>query len=252
MAGSNKDVKKYTVLEGDTAESVAEKFGISVDTVKWANDLRGSNLVVGTEMDILPRDGILYTVKEGDTIDKIAEKYKSDASLITTYNDLELNGLTSGLRIMLPSGSLPESERPGYVAPVSNSNSFSSRGGGSNLGWGFRSGSVGNRYAFGNCTFYVYERRAAIGRPVGSFWGNANTWARAAGAQGYTVNRTPLAGAVLVDTAGYYGHVGVVESVMPNGDVHITEMNNYAYGGFNIVNSRVLTPGQAALYQYIH
>ena len=36
-------------------------------------------------------------------------------------------------------------------------------------------------------------------RQVGSFWGNANTWASSAAAAGYTVNRTPEAGAVLVD-----------------------------------------------------
>ncbi len=91
-----------------------------------------------------------------------------------------------------------------------------------------------------------------MGRPVGSFWGNANTWASSARSAGYAVNRTPAAGAVLVDQAGYFGHVAVVERVLPNGDVYITEMNNYAYGGFNIVNDRTISAGQASAYWYIH
>jgi surface antigen len=111
---------------------------------------------------------------------------------------------------------------------------------------------AGNRYAAGNCTWYAYERRAQMGRPVGSFWGNANTWASSARAAGYVVNRTPAAGAVFTDQAGYFGHVGVVERVLDNGDVYITEMNNYAYGGFNVVNDRTISAGQAAAYQYIH
>jgi len=250
---ASRHVEKYTVLDGDTVDSVAAKFNISTNTVKWANDLTGNSLVVGAELEILPRDGVLYTVKDGDTIEKIAEKYKSEAALITAYNDLELNGVTAGLRIVVPGGELPEAERPGYVAPRLVSNSGGGTVSGSlGYGWGGRAGSVGNRYAFGNCTFYAYERRAALGRPVGSFWGNAKTWAGFAQAQGYAVNRTPAAGAVLVDTQGYYGHVAVVERVLANGDVVISEMNNYAYGGFNIVNNRTLTPGQAALYQYVH
>ena len=59
------------------------------------------------------------------------------------------------------------------------------------------------------------------------------------------------AGAVLVE-AGSPGHIGVVEQVLPNGDVVISEMNNAAYGGFNIVNNRTIPAGQASLYQYVH
>jgi surface antigen len=59
-------------------------------------------------------------------------------------------------------------------------------------------------------------------------------------------------GAVLVDQAGYFGHVAVVERVMGNGDVVVSEMNNYAYGGFNIVNQRTISAGQAGAYLYIH
>jgi len=243
VSSAGRDITSYTVQEGDNAEGVAAKFGISKDTLKWANSLTSDELAAGTTLDILPRDGIVYTVKDGDTAESIAEKYKSDASVITTFNDLDISGVTSGLKIVVPNGVLPNTERPGYVAPV-----VASTGG---YYGGYRAGSVGNRYAFGNCTWYVYEMRAKVGRAVGSFWGNGGSWGYSAGASGYKVNNSPAAGAVLVEP-GSPGHVAFVEYVLPNGDVFISEMNNSAYGGFNRVNTRTISAGQASLYRYIH
>lgn len=243
VSAASRNIVNYTVQPGDTVESLAKKFEISQNTIKWANDLTTDNLTVGKSLDILPRNGIVYTIKSGDSARSLAEKYKADASLITTYNDLEISGITPGLKIIIPNGVLPSNERPGYVAPVTT-------GGGGYFG-GFRAGSVGNRYAFGNCTWYAYERRAAMGSPVGSFWGNGGSWGYSAMASGYTVNNTPSAGAVLVEQ-GSPGHVAVVESVKANGDVVLSEMNNAAYGGFNIINNRTVPASQAGLYQYIH
>lgn len=244
---SSREITKHTVQPGDTVDTLAKKYGISKDTIRWANDLTSDNLQAGTELVILPRDGILYTVQSGDTIESIADKYKADASVIRTYNDLEISGLSKGQKIIIPSGVLPTEERPGYVAPyvaptpASNSGYYA----------GYRAGSVGNRYAPGNCTWWVYERRAAIGKPIGSFWGNGGSWAYSAVASGYRVDNVPEAGAVLVEL-GSPGHVAFVESIEENGDVILSEMNNAAYGGFNIVNSRTLSAGQASLYRYVH
>ena len=232
------------VEPGDTTDSIAAKFGISKQTLKWANNLNTDNLTVGKSLDILPREGIAYTVKAGDTAASIADKYKSDVSLITTYNDLEITGVTPGLKIIVPNGVLLGNEQPGYVAPVAYSASGSYYA-------GYRAGSVGNRYAYGNCTWYAYERRAAMGMAVGSFWGNGGSWGYSARAGGYVVNNTPSYGAVLVE-AGSPGHVAVVESVADDGTVVVSEMNNAAYGGFNIINNRTISAGQASLYQYIH
>ena len=243
VSAAGRTIVNYTVQAGDTADSVAAKYGLSKDTIKWANNLTNDNLTVGQNLQILPRNGIVYTAKDGDTIQSIADKYKADASVITTYNDLEISGVTTGLKIIVPGGVLPTNERPGYTAPAASSNSgFSSQ---------FRAGSVGNRYAFGNCTWYAYERRAAIGKPVGSFWGNGGSWGYSAMQSGYTVNNTPAPGAVLVER-GSPGHVAVVESVSADGTVVVSEMNNSAYGGFNIINNRTISAGQATLYQYIH
>ena len=246
---SRTEIITYTSVQGDSVPSIATKFGISANTVRWANDLGDTDVVEpGRKLTILPSSGLLHTVAAGDTIDSIASKYSASADRIKTVNNLELSGVTAGQRLVVPDGVKPAPVP--VAAPVSNQ-AYGSDLGGSRLNRNLFA-SAGNRYALGNCTWYVYERRAQIGRPVGSFWGNANTWASSARAAGFLVNRTPAAGAVLVDQAGYFGHVAVVERVLPNGDVYITEMNNYAYGGFNIVNDRTITAGQAAAYQYIH
>lgn len=240
VSAASRNIISYTTHDGDSVDSVATKYHISSDTVKWANNLTADTLNAGQVLQILPRSGITYTVKTGDTIQSIADKYQADASVITSYNDLEISGATVGLKIVIPGGNLPTNERPGYVAPIT--------GGYSSL---FRAGSVGNRYAFGNCTWYAYERRAALGHPVGSFWGNGGSWGYSAMASGYQVDGVPSAGAVLVER-GSPGHVAIVESVSANGDVYLSEMNNSAYGGFNIINNRTITAGQASLYLYIH
>lgn len=252
LSSAGRKITTYTVVAGDTVDRVAKKFNLSVSTVKWSNDLTYNTLQAGASIDILPRDGIVYVVKSGDTIASIADKYKSDASTITTYNDLEISGVTTGLKIIVPNGQLPVTERPGYSAPIAYVARSSSGGSSSGSYANNRAASAGNRYAIGNCTWYAYERRAELGRTVGSFWGNAKTWDDSAIAAGYLVNRVPAVGAVLIDEAGFYGHNAIVEKLLADGSIIISEMNNSAYGGFNVINDRKISAGQAQLYKYVH
>ncbi|MDK2899315.1 MAG: hypothetical protein PWQ10_502 [Patescibacteria group bacterium] len=244
---TSRSIVDYTVKAGDTVDSLASQFGVSAQTIKWANNLTSNDVDEGTILKILPVDGVLYTVKDGDTIDSIATKYSVDKTRLVLYNDLDVSGLTTGIVVVLPNAVLPDNEKPGYIAPVAVAVTKTT-----SSSYYFRSGSVGNRYAIGNCTWYAYERRVQLGSPIGSFWGNANTWAIAAQGTGYLVDHIPSAGAVLVDESGWLGHVAVVESVSSNGDIVISEMNNSAYGGWNVVNDRSITAGQAVLYKYIH
>ena len=256
VTDATRDVTTYTAQAGDTTATVAQKFGISENTVKWANNLTGSSIAVGSTLQILPRDGITYVVKAGDTIDTIAAKYKADPSLIVSANDLEISGLTSGLKIVIPNGELPETERPGYVAPRAYNYAQGtyitgySAGFSSGKTWFIHRGTPNlGRYAYGNCTAYAFDRRLELGRPIGAMWGNAGSWATNARNAGYTVNRTPAAGAVIQD----YGHVGIVEHVLPNGDLELSEMNaRVSGGGFNIVSGRILPASQVGQYYYIH
>lgn len=244
----NRDIREYRANAGDTVQAVANKFDVSADTVRWANNLTSDAIEKGKLLIIPAVDGVLYTVKSGDTVEKLASKYSANSERIVLYNDLELGGLRLGRRILIPGGVLPANERPGAgSAVVSDGGGFSSGG----VFGGLASASVGNRYDYGYCTWYAYERRAALGRPVGSFWGNATTWAGLAASAGYLVDNRPQVGAVLQSSGGWggYGHVAVVESIDARGNVTVSEMN---YAGWNVVSPRTISAGQAQSYNYIH
>lgn len=247
----------YKAKQGDTVPKVADANGISSQTLRWANDLTSDTLKKGQSL-IVPRvDGVVYTTKSGDTVQKLASKYRADAQRIALYNDLlESDTLKSGERIVIPGGVLPSGERPGASSTTSGSSTTSSSGsygGGGQITdqqFGMARASVGNRYAAGNCTWYAYERRAELGRPIGSFWGNAYSWETSARAAGFKVNKTPAPGAVFQTSAGGggYGHAGIVERI-EGGKMYVSDMN---YAGYNIITKRVIPMSQAGMYNYIH
>lgn len=256
---SSREITSYKAKAGDTVQSIATAHNISAETLKWANNLTSDAVEDGRDLTIPPIDGVVYTIKAGDTPEKIAGTYKADRDRIVAFNDLELEGFAAGKRIVIPAGVMPEDQRPGYRAPIANSyaasNTASTGGGSYTIRRGLAGVSAGNAYAFGNCTYYAFDRRAQLGRPIGSFWGNASTWAINARAAGFTVNNTPAPGAIMQNGGGYngYGHVAIVEEVLPNGDVRLSEMNYYGGGGgFNIVSGRTVSAGQAKSYNYIH
>jgi murein DD-endopeptidase MepM/ murein hydrolase activator NlpD len=97
----------YTVREGDTLGKIAEMFGVSGNTITWANDLKSQTLKVGQELVILPISGVRHTVKSGDTLQTISKKYKADLDDILSYNNMPANAkLAVGDTIIIPDGVL--------------------------------------------------------------------------------------------------------------------------------------------------
>lgn len=58
-------VKQYVIEEGDTVASVAKKFGVDTDTIKWQNNLTGDKIKIGQTLEILPVTGIAHKVAKG-------------------------------------------------------------------------------------------------------------------------------------------------------------------------------------------
>ncbi len=84
---SSKGLLIYRVQTGDSLSTIAANFGISVNTVIWANNIKNSGLVKpGQEIVILPVSGILHEVKEGETLESIAKLYKVSSKEIHTFN----------------------------------------------------------------------------------------------------------------------------------------------------------------------
>lgn len=229
-----KDITSYTVLAGDTVSGIADKFGITADSVRWSNGLTGNAVSAGTELVIPPLNGIVYTVKDGDTIDSLAEKYKADKSQIASFNDTELTGLRVGEKILIPDGQQP-------VSRTYASTSFS---------WtGYSPVYSGNGYAYGYCTWWAAQRRIETGRPIPSNFGHAVSWKVNSQRAGFAGGSTPQAGAVIWFPMGGLGHVGYVESVGADGSVNISDMN---WGGWNRVTYRVIPAAEANGYYYIY
>lgn len=112
-------VSLYVVRSGDTVAQVAEMFGVTVNTILWANDLpRGAALRAGQHLIILPIDGIQHTVKSGDTLRAIAKKYSGDLSEILEFNNISADQvLLVGDIIIIPDG------KEAVASPSSSSNS---------------------------------------------------------------------------------------------------------------------------------
>lgn len=238
---ASKSFTTYKAQPGDTTPSVAAKFSLKPDTIKWANGIPGDAIEPGRDLMIPPVDGIVYTAQAGDTVDGIAAKFNGNRERVVLFNDLETSSvIPAGTQLIIPGGS---------PAAVGAAISGSSRGDSTNTLVGLSGG--GNRYDYGYCTWYVYERRAALGRPVGGMWGNATSWASLARASGFSISNRPAVGSVLQtsNAAGGYGHVAVVESVNSDGSIFISEMN---YAGWNVKSTRTISAGAVGSYNYIH
>ena len=86
-------VESYTIKSGDTLASIGKKFGISVDTIKWANDLKTDTIKPEQTLKIPPITGVVHTVVSGETVYSIAKKYKTTAQNIVNFifNDFIIN-----------------------------------------------------------------------------------------------------------------------------------------------------------------
>jgi murein DD-endopeptidase MepM/ murein hydrolase activator NlpD len=110
----------YVVREGDTLSGIAKMFGVSTNTILWANDLkRSSALKVGQTLTILPVSGVRHTVKSGDTLATIAKKYKGDLEEIKEFNELGDGAkLASGMVIVVPHGVIEAAPTPALKKPI--------------------------------------------------------------------------------------------------------------------------------------
>lgn len=102
----------YTVEKGDTLSTIAQKFGISVETIRWANNLTNDNITVGDSLKILPVTGIAYKVVKGESVYTIAKKLDTDPQKIVDFpfNDFanpETFSLVEGQILIVPDGIKP-------------------------------------------------------------------------------------------------------------------------------------------------
>ena len=110
----------YTVETGDTPGAIAEEFGISLNTLLWANNIRSAKTIkAGDELIILPVTGVQYEVRRGDTVEGIAKKFRGDPAEILSFNGLGIGEpLEVGTIIIIPDGELAPVSPPAVKPSV--------------------------------------------------------------------------------------------------------------------------------------
>lgn len=102
------EISVYTVREGDSLSMIAEMYGVTSNTILWANDLPSAKAIKpGDALVILPIPGVQYKIKKGDTLSTIAKTYGGEANEILAYNQIGEGELQAGVTIIIPGGTVP-------------------------------------------------------------------------------------------------------------------------------------------------
>lgn len=95
-------IETYLVQDGDTLSGIAERFGLNLSTVLWANGLSDRSILKpNTSLTILPTNGVLYTIAKGDTISKIAKRYGITEESVRSFKT-DGDTVIPGTNIILP------------------------------------------------------------------------------------------------------------------------------------------------------
>lgn len=98
----------YTVKAGDTLYLIAQKYNVSVNDIRNANNLVSDTIYVGQKLIIPTKDNtnnqdtITYTVKAGDSLYKIAQTYNTTVNDIKNLNNLTSDILQIGQTLLIP------------------------------------------------------------------------------------------------------------------------------------------------------
>jgi surface antigen len=240
--------KVYEVQDGESLKDLAARFHVSVEDIRWSNFSALKNtakdVVKGQKVVVPPVDGIVVTTQQGDTPISLGNAYQVPPAAIVDFNYLrssDQDPLMPNAQIVIPGGKGPEFERPLARNPYSTT----VRTAGYTIGpfTGSYTVAPGNRFPYGYCTWYVYNRRQV------PWLGNAWEWFAQAQAAGWATGQAPKPGAIQVTWESGFGHVAYVESVNGDGSWTVSEMN---FRGWGIVDMRTIKPGGVPLIGFIY
>ena len=106
------EVVLHEVKEGEDLAGIASLYGLKKETIMWENNLReNSKLSVGSNLRILPVDGVYHKVSKGESVESIGKKYGLEAAQTQAIVDFPFNEflndkfeLAPGQWLMIPGG----------------------------------------------------------------------------------------------------------------------------------------------------
>jgi murein DD-endopeptidase MepM/ murein hydrolase activator NlpD len=213
-------ISVYVVQTGDTLPAIAQMFGVTTNTIVWANNLKGGKISVGEQLVILPISGVKYTVKSGDTLIGIAKKFNGNMDDILSYNNLSADSKISvGDTVFIPDGEM-----------TTNSSGQNVTNGGSQSAGNLGSGTTGSYNSFTPETGSSTIMSGSGSIPVGAYCQNYPS------VVGYYMR--PVA--TCIKTQGIHGHNAVDlaaqnhqigEAVMAAADGQVIVSRNSGWNG---------------------
>lgn len=243
---------QHTVKNGESLWMIADQYGVSVNQLKSSNNISGNMIFPGQVITVngsnstggsgsqetSASSGSTYTVKSGDSLAVIAQQNGVTVDQLMKSNNLQGYIIYPGQTLKIAGGSGSDTS----TAPSNNTQPTQTGGN--------QSFNDQNLYDWGQCTYYVFDRRTQAGSSISTYWGDAKYWAGAAQADGFRVDSTPEVGSIMQSTAGQYGHVSYVESINADGSLLISEMNYNTHPG--VKDYRTIPASQVYNYSYIH
>ena len=99
--------KEYIVVEGDTLSKIANKFGITLEILNFANPgISAKTLKIGQKLNVYTQNGIFYKIAKGDTLNSIAELFKVQVEDLKKENNLTSDIVQVGTEIFIKNPNL--------------------------------------------------------------------------------------------------------------------------------------------------
>ncbi|KRN76533.1 Surface antigen [Ligilactobacillus acidipiscis] len=240
----------HEVKSGESLYTLANDYGVTVDSLREANALSSSALQVGQSLTINDPTKDPSAVQSAPTAAPVKTSVQQTAKAQSSTpapqkTEQQSNSTANNNVVSKPQQTVSNSSNTVQSTPVASSNQQH----------GQAANSAGNTYAWGQCTWFAKNRASW----AGNYWGNGGNWDSSARSQGFAVNNTPAAGSLVVfhpgqsvggqwTADGYAGHVAYVESVSGN----TITISQGGMGFSSPSGPNYQTISNASQYTYIH
>ncbi len=104
------EMETYTTRPADTLTHIAGKYELSVDSLRWANNLKaGEEIKTGQSLKIPPGTGIMYIVQSGESLENVSSKHNASPQAVAEANWLDsAASVKTGMELFIPNGTLPQ------------------------------------------------------------------------------------------------------------------------------------------------